>query len=231
MDSLEKFYNQRPDGSSQQEFLTQVAHTESGQPVSDAQFESMLGQIRELLGLTPSDQLLDLCCGNGLITNALAEHVERAKGIDFSHQLLSVAHQHHSMPNLCFQWGNLLRPNDIPPDQTRYTKVLMYAALQHFGHDDLGSLLEFILSVSAERVTILFGFVPDRERRPVLYDTPVKKIRNWSRRLLGRELIKSWWTREEFLEACAPRGLICSFHSLPANLLASGYRFNVRIEG
>ena len=60
----------------------------------------------ELLNLSNSDTLLDVCCGNGLITNRLSKYCSAVLGIDFSPLLIDVATQNNPYSSVEYLTGD-----------------------------------------------------------------------------------------------------------------------------
>jgi len=56
--------------------LRQVGKTVSGQTIEPAVLGAIVADIVLRLDLGGSDSVLDLCCGNGLITSRIAEHTK-----------------------------------------------------------------------------------------------------------------------------------------------------------
>jgi len=83
--------------------------------------------------LSPSDKVLDLCCGNGVSTLDFAEHCKSIVGIDLSQKMIETARQllNDKRPrprNATFEIGNIL---DLPLKYTvgRFNTVLSVRGL------------------------------------------------------------------------------------------------------
>ena len=91
MNSYWKYYydsNSRQfDGS----LLKQVGKTVNGRDISELQMKLIVQNIANVLRLSAKDSVVDLCCGNGLITGQLAPHVKRVIGVDFTPGLIETA--------------------------------------------------------------------------------------------------------------------------------------------
>ena len=71
--------------------LRQVGKTVGGQPIDRDQLPVVVDSIVEQLNIGAGDTVLDLCCGNGILTYALARYCARIRGIDFSPPLIETA--------------------------------------------------------------------------------------------------------------------------------------------
>ncbi|MEQ1743125.1 MAG: hypothetical protein ABL869_11600, partial [Candidatus Nitrotoga sp.] len=79
-DSISKQF----DGS----LLKQVGKTVNGQEIPELQVKLIVENTTNVLRLKAKDSVVDLCCGNGLITRQLAPLVEKVVGVDFTHGLI-----------------------------------------------------------------------------------------------------------------------------------------------
>jgi SAM-dependent methyltransferase len=228
MSWLARHYDHRARTGDPRDFLRQVGNTERGQSISDAQFQSLLADLRTRLDLRPDDVLLDLCCGNGVFTRHLAGDVRRAVGLDFSKELIAIAGQHNRAENLAYHVQNV-KDLGWRWNGEKFNKVLMNGALQHFTSTDLETLLETVLPRMTEDRVLLFSFVPDFDRREAFRKTLKPSVELRLRRLLGRDLMGQWWKREGISETCARLGLKVEFLDVHPALDGSRYRFDIRM--
>ena len=90
-DSISKQFDGSP--------LKQVGKTINGEEVPELQIKLIVENITEVLRLTSSDSVIDLCCGNGLITRRLAPLVKEVVGVDFTLGLIDAAKRYNSFPS------------------------------------------------------------------------------------------------------------------------------------
>jgi 2-polyprenyl-3-methyl-5-hydroxy-6-metoxy-1,4-benzoquinol methylase len=130
MRDWKKYWSSRPKTVDKTDYLKQVEKTVKGQPISDLQLQIIGSQICNHLHLEKDDIVLDLFCGNGLITKELAKQCKEIVGVDFSEPLLEVANRDHRPTNVLYQNMNILELNKMPPIASGpLNKVLMYEAL------------------------------------------------------------------------------------------------------
>ena len=226
----ERHYATYPLTIGRTDYLAQVGHTVNGKPISDEQFRWIISRIKALLDVQPSDHLLDLCCGNGLITRELAADVEHVTGVDFSEPLLAIAAQDHRPANVSYELANVLDLQRAPlRNSRRFDKIVMYGALQHFKKKELELILENIAAVSADKKAILLGFVPNKAKKWSFYDSPRRKLAHFIHRARGLDRMGTWWEAEYIRAVCKENRLRCGFHRLDPMLHASRYRFDVLI--
>ena len=212
------------------EYLEQVGHVFKGLPYSDSQFELMVSNISQLLSLDEEDELLDLCCGNGVITHKLAEKCKRVVGVDFSKPLLDIANRDHRLRNLTYKHMDL---HDLGTNFERshglFNKVLIFGALQYFESRDLTSLLRNIINLTANKRTILIGSIPDADRKWEFYNTPRQKFLYFFYKVTGRDLIGTWWDPNFIKKVCQPLELKCEIRKQSIDGPVSHCRFDTRI--
>jgi ubiquinone/menaquinone biosynthesis C-methylase UbiE len=181
--------------------------------------------------LEKDDIVLDLCCGNGLITKELARQCKGVVGIDFSQPLLEIANQNHQSTNVSYKNMNVLDLDKMPPLASgSFNKVLMYAGLQYFRKRELIIILRNILRLSSKNCTILFGDVPDRTKKWKFYNTPKRRLMYVVRKMFGREAIGTWWDKGFIRRICEQLDLLCEFKEQRKELHTSHYRFDVLIS-
>src|SRR5262245_18141134 len=136
MKDWKTFWNEYPATVGESDFLRQVFHTVDGQPYTPEQFEAMVSSIRRGLRLGPTNTLLDVCCGNGLVTAELAVHCRQVLGVDFSMPLIDIARKFHKRENVRFLILNALEleTTDLGVEAP-FDRQIMYGALQHFQID------------------------------------------------------------------------------------------------
>ena len=80
--SVKKYYSERVKKNSRTDFLWQVGKTINGENVSPEQLELIVQTIVERLDLSGKDKVLDLGCGNGLLTKKISTYTQEITGLD-----------------------------------------------------------------------------------------------------------------------------------------------------
>ena len=222
-------WQQYPEGFDETEFLAQVGKTVNRAPISPEQFSMIVRSVVDALKIDAGDTVLDLCCGNGLITHAISSHCKAISGIDYSAPLIEVARRHKAGPNITYYSGSVLDIDALPP-LVSFKKAYMYEALQHFRRDELRPILSTIFSPGSSVQALLLASVPDRSRRWRFYNTPQRKLDWLIRTLKGAEAIGTWWGRRDIIDACSRLGLSAEFMEQPGGLYTAHYRMNVLIQ-
>ena len=219
-------WNKAPAALSQDDYLRQVGKTVGGQPIPEALLDLMAGDIRRALELGVGDRLLDLCCGNGLITHRCAHDCLDVTGVDFSAPLIAIAKAHFARPNIEYLVANAC---DLPATVTRtpFTKVCMYEALQHFTSAQAEAMTCVLRGSAAGAAPIFWGSVPDEDRKWAFYDTPQRREEYHRRLQDGTEPIGHWWTASEIVRLGERCGYAVSILKPSAALHFAHYRFDV----
>ncbi len=210
MTNWKKTWESYPKTVGETDFLNQVEKTVGGQPISNRQFQLIVSGVYRHLGLKETDMVLDLCCGNGLITKEIAKKCKKNVGVDFSLPLLEVANRYHRPENVSYRHMSVLDFDKISiATSSCFNKVLMYEALQHFKKRDLIRILRNILSLTDEGGIILLGNIPDSRKKWKFYNTHQRQRVYLLRKIIGRDAIGTWWGENFIRETCKQLALLC----------------------
>lgn len=227
----QRYYQDYPLQFDTSEYLKQTGHTLQGKPISQEQFDLILGDMRKHLALERDDALLDLCCGNGIFTRELAKKCRHVAAVDFSEPLLNVAERDHIAPNLHYY---LMDVSKIQADSaftaTPFSKVVMCAALQYFDKTQLDHLLGTLKQITEDGRRIVFLLIPDKRKKWAFYKTFSQRIRHLYRLVRGAEVMGTWWDPRDIESVCSKHGLKCTFYQMDERLHPSQYRFHVVIS-
>ena len=99
------------------DLFRQVGRTVTGQPEPEQQIGILVRAIAERLKLNKNDVLLDLCCGNGLVTFRLSAMCRTIVGVDYSNDLVEIAKNTNPAANIAYirRYVEDLLPFDLPP--------------------------------------------------------------------------------------------------------------------
>ncbi|MEP2151693.1 MAG: class I SAM-dependent methyltransferase [Roseobacter sp.] len=228
---LKDYYDARiaqfPSGS----HLAQVGHTVGGAPIPSAHVTAILSQITDLLTFNKHDNLLDLCCGNGLFTQALASQVRATCGVDLSTRMIEVARADHNAEGLEYLELDACKVATLHNRPAApFSKVLIYGAWQHFDSESARTVLEGLKTIISPTAQILLGFVPDMACKDRFFDTPERRAAHACHVAAGTDMLGTWWDRDILGGLCREMGFTCRFSALPAHLDAARYRFNALLK-
>lgn len=84
----QRYYDHRANQCSHGEFMQVLGYNPGPHGSYEALFSSMLGEIRQRLQLSPHHRLLDIACGYGVFTQALAQETALAVGTDLAEMMI-----------------------------------------------------------------------------------------------------------------------------------------------
>ena len=210
------------------DLLGQVSRTIKGKAVGPEQHEMIVQAILNGLGVKKDDVLLDLCCGNGMLSDAIFDHCRGGLGIDFSEYLVGIAQQRFSRPG-CRDYvvAEVGAFASTTSDLRRFTKALCYSSFAYLSPSTAESLLR-ALRRRFERIGRVFlGNIPDKSRLHDFYPEASYKA--------GIEddygsAIGMWRTEEEFARLGKQTGWIVEVVRMPSAFYAAHYRYDVILK-
>lgn len=188
----------------------------------------IIKNISKNLDLKPTDQLLDLCCGNGLLTFQLAEKVKNIMAVDVSNNLIEAAKQNHSQKNIQYLQGNALEIDHLKIQ--KFDKILIYFAFQYFNLKEAKQLFPQLLNLLKPNGKIFLGDVPDFSKRWIFYNSPAKRFYYIKDLIFQSNKMGKFWktkTLEKITEKVGAKGKRIQQN---LNLPHAHYRFDFLIE-
>ncbi len=216
----------------------------------------LAGYIADLLQLQPSDMLLDLCCGNGIITSRLARRAKAVVAVDFSHVLLNQAKQISSVPNLTYLQGDA-RQLKLVLDGQLFDKAVNVFSFQYFDEEAGLDVLQGVASVLKPDGVLAIVDVPDSARklrhqakaaiRALLPERARAESEGANRRFHslngrakyilrnsahalglkpGSSELGQWWSRQGLARLAGECGFSCETRDQPQQNPMSAYRFD-----
>lgn len=229
MNDWQTFWNEFPATSGELDFLSQVGHTVDGKPYDVAQFAALISSIRSALILTGGHRLLDVCCGNGVITRELADGCRSVVAVDFSENLLTIARRHNGAPRIEYVLMNALDLEQAYLGDV-FDRFCMYGALQHFQTEDFDTLLRGIMSHASDNFVFLAGGILDRQRKSGYLDTPEKWAMHETLRKEGKDRMGTWWDAQFIVDRCRAAGLKCLIDDFSPGRPGANFRFDALIS-
>lgn len=227
---MKNYWEQHYDSNSR-EFdgllLKQVGKTINGEEISETQFKLVVKNVVNNLRLNSNDSIIDLCCGNGLITRQLAPLVKEVVAIDFSQGLIGTAKEYNGFHNLEYINADVLHLD--PKYLLGLKKVLMYEALQLFSGEQLSNLLDMFSCLELGS-SVFFASVPDKEKLNAYYDTKEKYEFYEQSECDGKPHMGHWWMMEEIKHIVSGSKFKATFLPQEATLYTAYYRFDVLLE-
>ncbi|MAY82593.1 MAG: hypothetical protein CMP59_00505 [Flavobacteriales bacterium] len=170
-----------------------VGRTKFGLPVEEVLFARELADIKKHLRLEKEDVVLDLCAGNGLITEDIHNYVKKVIAIDYSKPLLdefvvssdNVELQHQDLSKYNFKAVN-------------YNKVVWYFAIQHFSLEHSAQIIRNCLDNLGQGGILFIGDIPDIDKKWEFYSKIDYKKFYFDTLIENRDHIGNWFQKDFF---------------------------------
>ena len=218
---------------SEDDLYFQVGRTIQKKPISKDLLDALIQNIIKTLALTPTDTLVELCCGNGLCTYELHDHAEQIIAVDFAPHLIETAKQYKQAQNIDYRLASVFDFLDSFCDEWKITphKFLMNDAIANFSTADLEKILRQIAKISGGTFVALFTGAPNDELKWNFYDTEERKElykENVAKGDFMNHGIGRWWNPQDIKDACDRLGLGCAIKN--QELPFSNYRMDILIK-
>lgn len=213
--------------SDKEDLLNQVGKTYLGKPINNSQLGLTFNSIKENLNLNKEDVVIDLGCGNGLLSNKIAHFVKYVYGFDFTPDMINVALRCKKEKNV-----NYIKKDILKIDFSKYkaNKITMYEVLQYFDVTMFRELLNKLNS-SYESFELFVAGIPDARKIFYFYNTKERRKYYYFEVLeKGNLHIGNWWYKEQIRILCKEFGLSVSIIKQNKKIHTAHYRFDVLIE-
>jgi SAM-dependent methyltransferase len=207
--------------------LKQVGRTVQGREVEEKMIDLIVEDIRHHLDINKSDSVLDLCCGNGLLTDILAEQCEKIVGVDYSASLIAVAKSRHASHAHEYIASDIL---DLTPDfLCCFNKFFMYDGLQYISAESFSLFLSKLGEDAVGCFRFFVGGIPDIAKLTTYYDTDEKMAYYHAQEANETPHIGKWWGKEELRQIVEKQGLSIKWLSQSDALYTAYYRYDCLI--
>lgn len=214
------------------EYCKQVGRTANGGIATpEPELRRVVEEAVERMRLRSTDRVLDLCCGNGLLTARFGSLCAATVGVDYSEAMIAIAREHFAVPSVRYLLGSAteLDPGAFP-DEAPFTRVIMFESLAYFSTEGFGSLLDRLGPLVTDDAVLLFTGVLDAARLFSFYDTPERQAEYRRRVAAGEEKMGHWWEWEDLRFVAESRGWTAERLAQDPSLNTAHYRFDLRLE-
>jgi SAM-dependent methyltransferase len=206
------------------DFLGQTRRTVQGVPVSEDQIQMIITAIKSGLELNLGDVVLELACGNGVLSQFLFNSCKDYLGVDLSEYLISVAKKNFEvLPHYRFSVQGATEYVCQEPQPERFTKAVCYAGFQYFPDGEATLILKTLFKKFRNVQTIFIGNLPDKDRAGKFYKSRQPSSEELSDRCTA---IGIWRTSAEFEQLAVHAGWRVKFSTMPDEFNSSYYRYD-----
>lgn len=206
--------------------LAQVGRRDHAQ--KEQLLDEIAAHIASLLELKEEDVLLDMCCGNGLLTSKLQKYCKRVVGVDFSETLVSQARK--AYPGIKFICADALKLDEVKFSQP-FTKINLYFSFQYFESFEQGkTVVDHLKNILVPGGRILIGDVPDMAKFFHYYNSFSRIAGRVAQMLKGKNDMGKFWSEDEFRLIGKQLGLDVTKLKQPRHLPYAHYRMDVMLH-
>ncbi|PHR70581.1 MAG: hypothetical protein COA67_08120 [Lutibacter sp.] len=186
--------------------------------------------IVRILDIRKSDDLLDVCCGNGILTQQIAKKCNQITGVDDSEKLINVAEKNYNDINVKYISCNALNIFQSI-DNKLFDKIYLQFSFQYFDKKKEGEkVISEMLKSLKPNGKIFIGDIPNHDNFYKFYGSFMKKIRYLKDKILNKNSMGKFWKVSELDTICKDLGVKGTFLKQPKELPYSHYRFDYLIE-
>lgn len=204
----------------------QVARVKNRRRLGAEDTNMVVGHLASLLDLQPTDRLLDLCCGNGLLTRQFAQNCEQVVGIDLAPAMIESARKYHAADNIQYFQGNATEADTIA--KGTFDKVLLQFSFQYLSRKEGKKAIQGMVRLLKPGGVIVLGDVPDLEKLHIFLPSFPARMKYRIQRWRGTDQMGKFWSEKEMIQISA--GLQIEKLKQPTHLPYADYRVDYRLS-
>lgn len=224
-EQIKQYYRERVKNNDRNNFLWQVGKTVGGREVSNEQIELIVKNIASRLQFDKSDVVLDIGCGNGLLTKKISRYVSKVTGIDLTPELYEIAKQYNLTDNITYINGDVLNFNIVERDE-KFTKVYLYEVIQHLNYREVDTLFTKLKNITVSKAIIFIGGILDVEKKWDFFDTVERRCSYFAGLLSGSDPLGVWYHKDFFNCLSKKHNLHVEYVAQENKLYTCHYRFD-----
>jgi cyclopropane fatty-acyl-phospholipid synthase-like methyltransferase len=223
-ENIRRRYNEYVRTAAPGDFLSQVRRTLDGKPVPAEQVELIVDRILTGLLLVGEDTVLDLCCGNGVLSDRIFERCLGGTGVDISDELIAVAHENFErLPERRYIWSDVVDYVQNAQLDREFTKAFCYGSLPHLTDDAVQTMLAELRRRCPTITRAFIGNLPDKAHMMEFYyeDAYVPGMEDDPETSMG-----IWRTQDEFSALAESAGWSAELLNISPGYYAAYYRYD-----
>lgn len=203
---------------------SQVLRTRNKQPIAKRKWEITLDLVAQQLELQSDDNLLDLCCGNGLFTAAFGPRIAGVEAVDIS-PVLTGRLAARGLPNVRISTSDM---RDAQFAQQSFSKVLWYAGIQYIDESDIVTMVRRIRGWMKPGAILMIGDIPDRAKLWDYFSDDTRLAAYFDGLEERKPIIGSWLDGVWLERLCLASGF-ASAEAVPQNkeLIYADFRYDL----
>lgn len=168
---------------------SQVLRTLNKQPVSPEVFAAIVDSIVVMLKPAPGNDLLDLCCGNGVITRELINRFAAVTAVDLSEVFVAQISSRTAAKITAFAAD--ARTVEFP--ENSFDRILLYAGLQYFSEAETVALFMRLRRWIRDGGLVVIGDIPDATHKWNFFNSPERESAYFEALRDGQPIVGNWF--------------------------------------
>ena len=167
----------------------QVLRTLNKQAVEPNVFAAIVDSIVTMLEPDSRNNLLDLCCGNGLITRELFNRFRDVTAIDLSEEFITQLR--NGAPDNIKSFSADARTVEFPDKS--FDRILLYSGVQYLSDSETVELFMRMRRWMREGGVVVLGDIPDSTRKWNFFNSSERESAYFESLREGKPLIGNWF--------------------------------------
>jgi len=206
----------------------QVERTINKKPMHKAKFNQLLKYIEKNMEIKSKDTLLDLCCGNGMITSYLAAKCKQVVGVDFTEKLINGINKTEHHDKIIGVVDDITK---IKFKESSFDKVLIYFSIQHISPDQTIKLFKSVYNWLKKDGLFYIGEIPDSDRIWNFFDNLEREGVYFNGIENNEPVVGHWYSKNMFIKLGKYAGFKESkVIDQPKDFLYAHYRFDMVLK-
>jgi ubiquinone/menaquinone biosynthesis C-methylase UbiE len=181
------FWKDHGASSNKSDIQTQVLRTLNKKPISNDLWEYTLEEIDKIFIINQNDRVLDLCCGNGLLSQHFVEKGATVVAVDVSDELLSQMNHVDAIKTI----NSDIRHLEFKAGS--FDKVIIYAGIQYLTNKEAVELLKRVYSWLKPEGVLFIGDIPDVSKLWSFYNSVERKKAYFDNLLNDTAIVGNWY--------------------------------------
>jgi len=189
-----------------------------------------INHIENTLQINENDVVLDICCGNGLITSKISNICQEIHVVYISNELINIAKKSYQNKNIIYHCNTASELKNIFKNNM-FDKVYLQFSFQYFDEKDQGEeLITQVISLLKPNGLFFIGDIPQHEKWGAYYNTVLKKLFYLKWKIQKRKIMGKFWKSSELDKICEKLGVEGVYLKQKSELPYSYYRFDYIIK-
>ncbi len=206
---------------------TRIHRTKHGKPISDIAWERTVNYITNKLKLNKKMKVLELCCGNGLLTEHISRQVEKIVAVDYSDALVTELKDKRI--------NNVQVINDdirhFQTDEYIFDVVLFYFSIQYFSLSEAANIFKNIYKMMNKNSILFIGDIPDMDKIWKFYYKKSFRDDFFDAKERNESIIGTWYKKQTIAYLAEWSGFkTTKIIKQPRYMINSSYRYDVLIR-